>query len=336
MKALSVYIEITSKCNLMCCYCYNSSGSHGTHVSSSTVKGVLADCRKVGCKQVILSGGEPFLHPDLTEILEATRDIGFETVIIATNGTIIDHRVLELCKDLSITIQVSMNLDESITYEQTKAMNFINLKRSFLHALSQHSLASKASLHTVVMRHNALQLERVAQLASEFRIPSVSYSWLVYKGRSREADNYVRLQLNNSEMKNAIDTVKRIRDAYSGEIEVDPLQLSKGECLLFDEGLEELSLRVSANGDVFPCPDLTKKEHSIGNIFNGDILEFVSKESLKVVTHNLLRLYDTCKRCAIGRICMAGCPAFAEYYEELCKEEFGMFCGLKKLEVVGR
>ena len=81
--------EITNECNLNCKYCYeNDRKKFRTLISSADFSCFLAHHEGL-CREVILSGGEPFLHPSWTEFVAILRKAGMKVNFI-TNGTGID------------------------------------------------------------------------------------------------------------------------------------------------------------------------------------------------------------------------------------------------------
>jgi len=90
-SCLSV-VEITDHCNLNCPVCYAESGTHRqTHRSLEEVERMLdAVVANEGEADVLqLSGGEPTLHPQFWEILDAARARPIRHVMINTNGIVL-------------------------------------------------------------------------------------------------------------------------------------------------------------------------------------------------------------------------------------------------------
>lgn len=89
----------TSGCNLRCWFCdtpYASWEPSGSHFS---VESLVAQAIQSGCGHVVLTGGEPLLPPDSTELCHRLREAGFH-VTIETAGTI--DRMVE-CDLLSLS-----------------------------------------------------------------------------------------------------------------------------------------------------------------------------------------------------------------------------------------
>lgn len=82
-------VEINDHCNLNCPVCFAESGTHRTeHRSLSEVIAMLKTVvRNEGEPDVVqISGGEPTLHPQFFEILDAARLMPIKHLMINTNG----------------------------------------------------------------------------------------------------------------------------------------------------------------------------------------------------------------------------------------------------------
>ncbi|MBF0197601.1 MAG: radical SAM protein [Planctomycetes bacterium] len=88
----SYIVEVTNACNYCCPVCFNSCGESDSSwmLSTTEAKKLAAQLKKRHGKSVVLSGGEPFCHPDLPELVEIFSSKGFRTTI-ATNG----HKISE-------------------------------------------------------------------------------------------------------------------------------------------------------------------------------------------------------------------------------------------------
>jgi MoaA/NifB/PqqE/SkfB family radical SAM enzyme len=80
-------LEITRKCNQKCFYCFNDSGysKRSEEISLLEWKDSISEIHNLGYKSVHITGGEPFLHPDIVEILSHSIELGLETTILS-NG----------------------------------------------------------------------------------------------------------------------------------------------------------------------------------------------------------------------------------------------------------
>lgn len=86
---LSVYY-MTYRCDFRCPYCSNGFNKPYYELSPETPPGsvaieILRRIRKT-CEHVVLTGGEPLLHPDAHEIFASTGGMHFRSVALNTNG----------------------------------------------------------------------------------------------------------------------------------------------------------------------------------------------------------------------------------------------------------
>src|SRR5262249_7259812 len=82
-------VEITDACNLRCPVCYAGSGpERTTHRSLGAVEAMLdAVVANEGEPDIVqISGGEPTIHPEFFEILDAARRRPIRHLMVNTNG----------------------------------------------------------------------------------------------------------------------------------------------------------------------------------------------------------------------------------------------------------
>jgi sulfatase maturation enzyme AslB (radical SAM superfamily) len=103
-------------CNLACTHCFVScSPTNHTHemMTLAEVKRYLDEAARLGVREYYFTGGEPFLNPEMEEILEATLAVGPATVL--TNGLLLDPvrcarlKALAEGSDYSLDFRVSID-----------------------------------------------------------------------------------------------------------------------------------------------------------------------------------------------------------------------------------
>lgn len=93
----------TKKCNLRCKHCfYIPNASAAREISLSQIQ-KIASSAKNNLKQVIFTGGEPFLRDDFSNIVFSFVENGCKTINIITNGTLTEKVRLFLEKMLEET-----------------------------------------------------------------------------------------------------------------------------------------------------------------------------------------------------------------------------------------
>jgi AdoMet-dependent heme synthase len=102
-------------CNLECTHCFISCSPHNDSfgfLDLPTVRRLLEESVGLGVKEYYLTGGEPFLNPDMTAILECTLKYGPATVL--TNGTIFNESWLQRLRRAEDTSAYSLEFRVSI------------------------------------------------------------------------------------------------------------------------------------------------------------------------------------------------------------------------------
>ena len=87
--------NLIRRCNLACQHCYSISADidFPGELSRAQIDATMDDLRAFGVPVLILSGGEPLLHPEIFDISRRAKAMGFY-VGLSTNGTLIDEAML--------------------------------------------------------------------------------------------------------------------------------------------------------------------------------------------------------------------------------------------------
>jgi MoaA/NifB/PqqE/SkfB family radical SAM enzyme len=80
------YVEITDFCNLQCQHCYRLDRNHPHHKPLTDLNANFQLLNDLQVQNVILTGGEPFAHPQISEIIDQLASYPFYKGII-TNGS---------------------------------------------------------------------------------------------------------------------------------------------------------------------------------------------------------------------------------------------------------
>jgi MoaA/NifB/PqqE/SkfB family radical SAM enzyme len=120
-----LWVQITGTwCNLQCTHCINISGPKNPWLKSldtETVKHYLKEAERLGVKEIYFTGGEPFLHRDILELLSFSLRMAPTTGL--TNGTMIEAQMAEalasLAKECAYSPEIRVSVDENdITTKQ--------------------------------------------------------------------------------------------------------------------------------------------------------------------------------------------------------------------------
>lgn len=92
--------ELTSRCNLSCKMCYirhtkEQEEQAGKELNAAQWIELGQQAIKAGTLYLLITGGEPLLHPDFEEIYTALTKMGF-IITVYSNGTLINERIQHL------------------------------------------------------------------------------------------------------------------------------------------------------------------------------------------------------------------------------------------------
>ena len=99
---LSVALELTPVCNMACRMCYvrmdkKTQESIAPLRSGSEWIRIAEQAREQGLLYILLTGGEPFTHPEFRDIISGLHKQGF-IVSVNSNGTLINEKTIEWLK----------------------------------------------------------------------------------------------------------------------------------------------------------------------------------------------------------------------------------------------
>ena len=114
----ALWVQITGTfCNLQCVHCINASGPREPWLAplpAETARRYIDEAAALGVKEVYFTGGEPFLHPEILDLLAFSLVRAPTTVL--TNGTLIDDAMADALTALAAgarySLEVRVSLDD--------------------------------------------------------------------------------------------------------------------------------------------------------------------------------------------------------------------------------
>jgi uncharacterized radical SAM superfamily Fe-S cluster-containing enzyme len=188
-RACTMVMEVTLSCNLSCPVCFASAGQKsnpgpGIDVIRGMYQAVLEG---VGVCTIQLSGGEPTLRDDLPQIVALGREIGFNHILINTNGVRIaqDSHYLRRLRD-SGTSAIYLQFDgvSDDVYRSIRGQNLLDVKKRAIENCSLTQIGV-VLVPTIVPRINDHQLGDIVQFAKDWIpvVKGVHFQPVSYLGR---------------------------------------------------------------------------------------------------------------------------------------------------------
>ncbi len=184
-KPITVW-NITRTCNLRCIHCYSDSNAarYPDELTWEEMEAVVADLGAYGVPSLLLSGGEPMIHPRFFDLVENASHAGLK-LTISTNGTLITEEKAALLKSANIAyVGISLDGIGRIHDEfRRKEGAFDAAVRGFKNC---HAVGQKTGLRLTLTRHNVENIDRILDFIEEQEIQRVCFYHLVPVGRGSE------------------------------------------------------------------------------------------------------------------------------------------------------
>lgn len=166
-------LALTHHCNLACAHCYaRETGTHATELTTAQWLNIIDQIRNAGCLYLLLTGGEPLLHPDFARIYSHAKQSGF-LVTVFSNGTMIARDTIELFAALPpYQVEISIYGASAAVHDRVTGVpgSFEQTRRG-IEALLAHKI--RLRLKSVLMTLNDTEFpameEWAARLGVRFR-----------------------------------------------------------------------------------------------------------------------------------------------------------------------
>ncbi len=302
-----VEVELTERCNLRCKFCYNSC----TPVTCERPFDILDAVAASGALELILTGGEPSLHPEFFKILEHARTL-FPRVMVQSNGTsFADPKVFDRLASMR-----PFCLNFSLHGPEAAHDGLTTIPGSFTRTVRALALAVKANIRTasnlVLTAANAetnLLRETVAIL-DQIGVREMTLTRFIPCGLGRDA---VSLATPISQFTLALRT---LLDATKARDMFLLLGNATPACLL-PEDLRDLCNRcsfgfdkfyVDVHGNVLTCG---MSRQVLGNLLVAPMTELLAASPLRQAYLDNRHLPEGCQQCPDLSLCGGGCRAAA-------------------------
>ena len=310
--------EITQKCNLACVYCYGSMRRQGRTTSRDEGDCILDQIEGLGAQRVILSGGEPMLHPDLDHIVQRITRRGTKC-IICSNGTEIDGAAARRLRSLGIeSMQISLDTPTRGTNNALRIGEADSFGSAIAAVAHLKSVGIAVAVGVTATRPSILEFDRLVLLLTDLGVDvmrvtkvmpttglheSYSVSPLAWYDFSRRYSSmrgpkisFEKVPIDprcKSYLDRATKTLAEMR--FAG----DP------RCLGCSAG--SFICAIDTDGNVTPCPVLPV---SCGNVFHTTLTEIWQQSPILCAIRARTSYGEPCVSCHHLELC-GGCRAEA-------------------------
>lgn len=297
-----IIVEVTTKCNLGCEYCYHSCSSCGCDMDLKVMKRIVSTIHPN--TKIVLTGGEPLCHADISSLLTELMNNNIKATIY-TNGLLLSRSILEEFKRRGIErVQVSL---DGLTEQANRLRNLT--PKTVDKICDNIVVASKYSefsvdISCVLSAANYRQTEELLNFAKENNA-GVVFSFLSPEGNAAHSNHLL-------DVKQVGWTLLQLDKEMSSYDLTMPSCGLGGSCpILVENGITPY---VDYEGNVYPCIGLRMDIFCLGNVFdnsfNFDFADNLILKQLKevLIARGRLMKETYCRKCFYyNSLCNGGC-----------------------------
>jgi MoaA/NifB/PqqE/SkfB family radical SAM enzyme len=163
-------LYLTDGCNSRCVTC-DIWRSPRRNMSSDLFAAVAADCKTLGVRWAVLSGGEAMQHPEWPALAQRLRAEGAR-VLLLTNGLLIKKQIAEVLASVDEVI-VSLDAGTAPTYQAIRGVDGFDLVLEGIALVRAGGLP--VTTRTTVQRANYRELPAIIAAAKALDVSSISF-----------------------------------------------------------------------------------------------------------------------------------------------------------------
>lgn len=328
---------ITGKCNYNCLHCFNAADNAPlmSEFSMEEAMRLIDEADRCGINAFTITGGEPMLHKNFFDILEAVYDRGMFVEEINTNGHFIDEASLARLKELDERILIKISFDGIGHHDwmrnregaEEKALQAFALCKEYGFTVMSQTNVHRKNLDTLMETAETLEEMGVDALRL-IRTTEVPRWELNSGGATLSVEEYYEAMLDLigaylKKPRQMILNIWQFADIFpgSGTYRARPVECGPGEyrdSLPVCRGARGM-VAVTANGNVFPCHQISGFFESrgvcLGNVKEDGLQPLLQKgaylDEVCATAGDLKKHNTQCGSCPYFKYCAGGCRAVA-------------------------
>jgi len=166
--------HIIQNCNSKCkmCDCWKIKKTN--LITRKHLRPFFEKLKLLGCKEIMISGGEPLLHPELKVILNDIKELGMHQ-LLNTNALLLDQQNWIHHVDLDELV-VSMDDASPDSYKQLRGIDAYKKICMNIKKFKQNSTNTKIKIRTTINKYNYNKIHKIFDFANQNRISGIGFS----------------------------------------------------------------------------------------------------------------------------------------------------------------
>ena len=308
---ITATIEITRRCNAKCIHCIVDAGEQKPEeLTTNEILTLIEDMSDLGCQNIALTGGEPFIRKEWPLFLQKISSLGMQ-VIFMTNAMLINDDVIDILK-LYPNIAMGISIDGANKETHDYVRGVPGIFEHFCQIVPKlKEIGVYIATPTTVMQSNFDKLDDILHLLISLGVDAWQLQIVKPSDRLPESE-----LLSEEQYYKLAEKIVQFREEFS-----DKIDIMESDCIGYFSKLQPklhiqnwrgcecgiYSVSIEADGNVKGCPNM--------NIYEGNIKERAFKDIWN--DHNSFKynrlpqvdlLKGYCAECKYKYICRGGCP----------------------------
>ena len=268
-------LQVTNRCNMKCSFCdfWPNGAPRSQELSIADFQRLSEQLTAIGCFVVSIEGGEPFVRPDLIDIVQAFGDRHIP--LLYTNGWFVnDENASALFAAGLMQVGVSIDFPDADRHDKKRGLagGFEKAWQAVMRLRDAAPHGGKqVHVMTVLMRENQRDLESLLEMSAKHQVGHC-VTLLSTKGFRRGAIDQLPSESIGTELQalwRRYPHLRAFRDYLEG---IDPF-LSGATLPTCRAGNQ--SFNIDHVGNVSPC--IEKIDHVIGNVRQEPLPEILKR-----------------------------------------------------------
>lgn len=303
-----LFLFITFDCNQSCKYCYlgeRTRDKGNAILTEDFFLNIPNLFPEMDSGFITLTGGEPFLYPNLNVIVNELVQLGYK-VILNTNGSTTYSQLKEIAKNNIQYFSISL---DSPSESENDLLRGNGAFRSALRSIKDAvELGIRVRVTPTIGYHNVETAQDLIGLCNEMGVDLVNFHYLTTDPHSPELNNLV---INSSDW--FYFTRKLLNNNLPMNIRIAPIFVVADEFPIIDklgykgcEARTERELSILPNGQIFSCSMMLQGSgYSLGNLINNAKWKYSETNNEKDIISP--SQFSKCETCSIFALCRGGC-----------------------------
>lgn len=306
-RLMNAYLHITNACNLACRHCYAASRKPegASSMAVEEIAGLVRQAAESGFAKVVITGGEPLMHPRREALLEALSDLrqAVKPVQIALRTNLaypltqqLADRLLSAADEVVVSVDGDHTSHDAQRGKGSYTRTVHNLRALLAHRAQSNRLA-RPGIQPVAQISLAATLE-----AAQMEGPEGD----AVRALGEELDLRVRIK---PVLPLGRGAALQVSPAFYSSLDEDAESLANRARPASTCGLG-MNLYVGADGTCYPCYALMARRHFLGNAVQDGLMRVLAaNDAYRQITVDSNR---GCRACTLRYLCGGYCRAWSE------------------------